>query len=47
MTIAYYYTPNGTCIHGEGIAPDVEVELPEDATEDVQLAEAISYLQTK
>ncbi len=47
MTIAYYYTPNGTCIHGEGIAPDVEVELPEDATEDVQLKEAISYLQTK
>ena len=25
MTIAYYYTPNGTCIHGEGIEPDVKV----------------------
>lgn len=47
MTIAYYYTPNGTCIHGKGIAPDVEVELPEDATEDVQLQKALETIRQK
>ena len=47
MTIAKYYTPNGVCIHGEGIAPDVEVELPEDATEDVQLNKAIEITKEK
>lgn len=26
MTTERYYTPNGTCIHGIGITPDVEVE---------------------
>ncbi|MCD8090168.1 MAG: S41 family peptidase [Clostridiales bacterium] len=25
LTVAKYYTPNGVCIHGEGITPDVEV----------------------
>jgi len=30
LTVARYHTPSGTCIHGEGIAPDVELEpLPE------------------
>ena len=47
MTIAKYYTPNGVCIHGEGISPDVEVELPEDATEDVQLNKAIEVTKEK
>ena len=47
MTIAKYYTPNGVCIHGEGISPDVEVELPEDATEDVQLNRAIEVAKEK
>ncbi len=47
MTIAKYYTPNGVCIHGEGITPDVEVELPEDATEDVQLNKAIEVTKEK
>lgn len=45
MTIAYYYTPDGTCIHGEGIEPDVGIELPEDATEDVQLKKAQEILK--
>ncbi len=27
LTTSSYYTPNGTCIHGTGIDPDVEVEL--------------------
>lgn len=47
MTIAYYYTPKGTCIHGEGIEPDVEVEIPEDATEDVQLLKAQEVLKNQ
>ena len=29
LTVSKYYTPNGVCIHGTGIAPDVEVELNE------------------
>ncbi|MGB9677553.1 MAG: S41 family peptidase [Candidatus Ratteibacteria bacterium] len=27
LTIAKYYTPNGICIEGEGITPDIEVKL--------------------
>ncbi len=30
FTVAKYYSPNGTNIHGTGITPDVIVELPED-----------------
>jgi len=30
FTVAKYYSPNGTNIHGTGITPDVVVELPED-----------------
>ncbi len=26
-TIARYFTPSGKCIHGEGVTPDIEVEL--------------------
>lgn len=52
LTIARYYTPNGTCIHDIGIEPDVVVELPEEAMEDglieieedVQLQRAIEVL---
>ena len=29
MTIAQYYTPNGNAVHKIGIAPDIEVPLPE------------------
>ena len=47
MTIAYYYTPNGTCIHGEGIDPDVKVELPQDAEADVQLEKALEIIKEK
>ncbi len=31
LTTSSYYTPNGICIHGTGIVPDVEVELDVDA----------------
>ncbi len=51
VTIARYYTPNGTCIHGDGFEPDVEVEFDvdkymEDET-DTQLIKAIEILKEK
>jgi carboxyl-terminal processing protease len=30
VTTAKYYTPNGVCIDGVGVKPDVEVELNPD-----------------
>lgn len=55
MTVSRYFTPDGICIHGEGIAPDVEVELPaalQDEAEipeeeDVQLQEALYVVREK
>ena len=47
LTIAKYYTPNGRCIDGTGIEPDVEVELPEGATTGVQLEKAKEVLKEK
>lgn len=44
ITVAKYYTPSGVSIHNVGIEPDVKVELPEDATIDVQLKAAEDYL---
>ena len=51
MTTDAYYTPNGVCIQGIGITPDVVVELPEefkdtaiellDPSQDTQLKAAI------
>ena len=53
LTTAKYYTPNGNNIHGIGITPDVEFDLPEELKtevtlsmeEDVQLQKAIEVLQ--
>ena len=53
VTSAKYYTPNGNDIHGVGITPDVEIDLPEElktevtlsVEEDVQLQKAIEVLQ--
>ena len=45
LTIAHYYTPLGNDIHKVGIAPDVEVELPDDATSDVQLEKALEVVK--
>jgi carboxyl-terminal processing protease len=28
LTVAKYYSPNGVCIHGTGITPDIEVDMP-------------------
>ncbi len=53
ITTARYYTPNGNNIHEIGITPDVEIDLPEEVKnqveisyeEDVQLQKAIEVLQ--
>ncbi|MBO4374998.1 MAG: S41 family peptidase [Lachnospiraceae bacterium] len=51
LTTAKYYLPNGECIHGEGIEPDVKVELDVDAYRengtDNQKEEAIKILKEK
>ncbi len=36
LTVSKYYTPKGTCIHGTGIEPDIEVEFDADAYYDKQ-----------
>ena len=55
VTIQKYYTPNGTSIHGVGVAPDVVLQLPEKYIstalrdipegEDCQLQKAAEILQ--
>lgn len=57
VTIARYFTPSGVCIHGEGIKPDIEVNLgdkykdtPSSAIpreDDLQLQKAIEVLKNK
>jgi carboxyl-terminal processing protease len=47
VTIARWFTPEGRAIHGEGLKPDIEVELTEEdilAGNDPQLDRAIDYL---
>jgi carboxyl-terminal processing protease len=47
VTIARWFTPNDRAIHGEGLDPDLEVELTAedlDAERDPQLERAIEYL---
>lgn len=55
ITIAKYYSPNGVCIHGTGIKPDIEVDLPDELkneyasniehSKDTQLQKAIEVLK--
>ena len=53
MTISKYYTPSGRCIHGTGLEPDIEVDLPDelknqvsiDKSEDPQLQKAIETVK--
>ncbi|MBO5198733.1 MAG: S41 family peptidase [Lachnospiraceae bacterium] len=55
LTVSRYYTPNGVCIHGTGITPDIEIDLdnaakklvviPED--QDTQLQKAIEAVKEK
>lgn len=36
LTIARYYTPNGICIHGEGITPDIVIEYDSEAVAELE-----------
>ena len=53
LTTAKYFTPNGENIHGEGIAPDIELEykymnpdaVEYDKMEDNQILKAIEVLK--
>ena len=53
MTISEYFTPAGINIHGVGIEPDIEIQLPEDAEgygydfyeTDTQLQKAVEVLR--
>lgn len=57
LTVAKYYTPNGICIHGIGIEPDVEVDMPDEYKDmyasaveyekDTQLQKAIEIIKEK
>ncbi len=46
VTIARWYTPNDTSIHGDGLEPDILVEITDDTPPgtDPQLERAIEYL---
>ena len=47
VTIARWYMPDGTLIHGIGIAPDIEVEYTEEDYQndrDPQLDAAVKFL---
>jgi carboxyl-terminal processing protease len=45
FTIARWFTPKGSLIEGEGIAPDVVVESQPDDARDVQLDRAIELVR--
>lgn len=54
ITVAQYFTPNGSAVHKIGIAPDFEVKLPEgdngmydfaDLENDIQLVKAVEVMQ--
>ena len=47
LTIARYYTPSGESIQGTGVRPDVEVDLPETAAEDLQFRAAMAEIKKK
>jgi len=48
VTIARWFTPNEQELHGAGLTPDIEVDIPEDASpeSDPQLERAVQYLLT-
>ncbi|GMQ60183.1 carboxy-terminal processing protease CtpA [Vallitalea sediminicola] len=55
VTISKYFTPSGNYIHGKGIEPDVQIELPEELKkelvikreEDTQFAKAVEVMKDK
>ena len=44
LTTSRYYSPNGICIHGDGIIPDYVVEAGTDPETDPQLDKALEVL---
>lgn len=56
VTSARYFTPNGVCIHGVGIEPDIKIDMPDalknlpvsqlDEAQDVQLKKALEIIKT-
>ena len=46
VTTKQYFSPKGDVIHKKGIEPTVEVSLPSDATDDLQLNKAIEILNS-
>lgn len=57
VTISRYFTPSGVCIHGVGIKPDIEIDVPDEykdipvsqipRNKDVQLQSAIEAVKAK
>jgi carboxyl-terminal processing protease len=48
VTVARWFTPAGQAIHGQGLTPDIEVEMTEEdmqAGRDPQLVRAVEYLR--
>lgn len=45
LTSAKYYTPNGECIHGIGVTPDVKMAADENSASDTQLEAAVSEVE--
>lgn len=45
VTQSKYYTPNGVCIHGTGVTPDIEVEYDREAEGDNQLDAALQQME--
>ncbi len=54
LTVAQYFTPNGSAVHKVGIAPEYEVKLPEgdngmynfaDTEKDIQLIKAVEVMK--
>ena len=45
LTTSEYYTPEGICIHGKGIEPDMTVEYDAEAEEDNQLQAAMDFFE--
>lgn len=55
VTVSKYFTPSGVCIHGEGIAPDIEIDIMEEyrnlpvsqipRSKDIQLQSAIEAIK--
>jgi len=47
LTIAKYLTPNDRSINGIGLEPDILVEMPKDAGQDLQMNKAIQVVKEK